>query len=100
MHLGGDDGSGEDTAADRNEAGEWAFLVCSNQSAYCSRLPCSRISPSYAELHKSARASSTLMCRIAEDDLASIVQADARIAVGFILAFPARGEKQHSRIPM
>ena len=28
VHLGADDGAGEDTAADRYEAGEGAFLVC------------------------------------------------------------------------
>ena len=28
VHLGGDDGAGQDTAADRDEAGEGALLVC------------------------------------------------------------------------
>jgi len=28
VHLGGDDGAGEDTAADRDLAGEGALLVC------------------------------------------------------------------------
>lgn len=28
VHLGGDDGSGEDTATDGDLAGEWALLVC------------------------------------------------------------------------
>ncbi len=27
VHLGGDDGSGKDTATDRDLAGEWALLV-------------------------------------------------------------------------
>lgn len=28
VHLGGNDGTGQDTATDRNEAGEGALLVC------------------------------------------------------------------------
>lgn len=28
VHLGGDDGAGQDTATDRDEAGEGALLVC------------------------------------------------------------------------
>jgi hypothetical protein len=28
VHLGGNDGAGEDTASDRNHASEGAFLVC------------------------------------------------------------------------
>lgn len=28
VHLGGDDGAGQDTAADRDETGERALLVC------------------------------------------------------------------------
>jgi hypothetical protein len=28
VHLGGNDGAGEDTASDRDHTGEWAFLVC------------------------------------------------------------------------
>ena len=27
VHLRGDDGSGEDTASDRDHTGKWAFLV-------------------------------------------------------------------------
>jgi hypothetical protein len=35
VHLGGDDGSGENTAADGDEAGEGALLVCEdNVSSY------------------------------------------------------------------
>ena len=32
VHLGGDDGAGQDTATDGNETGERAFLVCAK---YC-----------------------------------------------------------------
>lgn len=28
VHLGRDDGAGQDTATDRDHAGEWALLVC------------------------------------------------------------------------
>ena len=28
VHLGGNDGTGQDTATDGNEASEWALLVC------------------------------------------------------------------------
>jgi hypothetical protein len=28
VHLGGDNGSGQDTATDGDESGEWALLVC------------------------------------------------------------------------
>jgi hypothetical protein len=28
VHLGGNDGAGQDTATDGNETGEWALLVC------------------------------------------------------------------------
>lgn len=28
VHLGGDNGSGQDTATDGDETGEWALLVC------------------------------------------------------------------------
>ena len=32
VHLGGDDGAGQDTATDRDEAGEGALLVCRRSS--------------------------------------------------------------------
>ena len=32
VHLGADDGAGEDTAADGDHAGEGAFLVCANKN--------------------------------------------------------------------
>jgi hypothetical protein len=32
VHLGGDDGTGEDTATDGDETGEWALLVCREAS--------------------------------------------------------------------
>ena len=37
MHLGGDNGSGENTATDRDETGEGTFLVCRRleESAIC-----------------------------------------------------------------
>jgi hypothetical protein len=38
VHLGGDDGAGEDTATDGDEAGEWALLVCGRRisvSMFC-----------------------------------------------------------------
>jgi hypothetical protein len=30
VHLGGNDGTGQDTATDGNETSEWALLVCKN----------------------------------------------------------------------
>lgn len=37
VHLGGDDGTGQDTATNGNETSEWALLVCRNpMSAYVS----------------------------------------------------------------
>lgn len=36
VHLGGDDGAGEDTTADRDEPGEGALLVCRQVSMPCS----------------------------------------------------------------
>lgn len=33
VHLGGNDGTGQDTATDRNEAGEGALLVCRHMLA-------------------------------------------------------------------
>ena len=38
VHLGGDDGTGEDTATNGNETGEWALLVCGSMgvSIWCS----------------------------------------------------------------
>jgi len=41
VHLGGDDGAGQDTAADRDEAGEGALLVCAKKqmSVYVLRIP-------------------------------------------------------------
>ncbi len=30
VHLGGNDGTGEDTTADRDETSEWALLVCTD----------------------------------------------------------------------
>jgi hypothetical protein len=32
VHLGRDDGAGQDTAADRNHAGEGALLVCKEKT--------------------------------------------------------------------
>jgi hypothetical protein len=31
VHLGGNDGAGQDTATDGNETGEWALLVCGDE---------------------------------------------------------------------
>jgi hypothetical protein len=31
VHLGGNDGAGQDTTTDGDEAGEWALLVCGDQ---------------------------------------------------------------------
>jgi hypothetical protein len=31
VHLGGDDSTGEDTATDGNETGEWALLICAER---------------------------------------------------------------------
>jgi hypothetical protein len=28
VHLGGNDGAGQDTATDGDETGEWALLIC------------------------------------------------------------------------
>lgn len=42
VHLGGDDGSGEDTATDRHLADEWALLVCEARNVsswFSSRFP-------------------------------------------------------------
>ncbi len=31
VHLGGNDGAGQDTATDGDKTGEWALLVCGDQ---------------------------------------------------------------------
>jgi hypothetical protein len=43
VHLGGDDGSGQDTATDGDETSEWALLVCLNSVSFLlkSCFPCS-----------------------------------------------------------
>lgn len=41
VHLGGNDGAGQDTATDGDEAGEGALLVCSAKGQQRFRLKCS-----------------------------------------------------------
>ena len=41
VHLGGNDGAGQDTSTDGDETSKWALLVCENQtSASYLPLPC------------------------------------------------------------
>jgi len=37
VHLGRDDGAGQNTAADRDLTGKWALLVCANRQSLLSR---------------------------------------------------------------
>jgi hypothetical protein len=43
VHLGGNDGAGQDTATDRDETGEWALLVCGDLVSVL--LSCAQIVP-------------------------------------------------------
>lgn len=53
VHLGGDDGSGEDTATDRDLADEWALLVCEARNVsswFSSRFPLIFVAMRHQEL--------------------------------------------------
>jgi hypothetical protein len=61
VHLGGNDGPGQDTATDGDETGEWALLVCDDQVSMllscAQRAPISRRS-AFQKFHLARHANS------------------------------------------